>query len=80
MPAYTRYTASAGPAVRRSLWLRVTRVTVLVVVCFVALTAGAMAGVLQRTAAQVGSNDPAEVQAAKPQLAAALPGKPRRTS
>ena len=76
MPAYTRYTASAGPTVRRSLWLRVTKMTVLVVVCFVALTAGATAGVLQRTAAQVGRNDPAEVEGARSQLAASLPGKP----
>ena len=45
-------------------------------VCFVAVTAGMMVGFLQRTAAQVGRNDPQEVQAARSQLAASLPGKP----
>ena len=76
MPTYTRYTAGAGPAVQRALWLRVTRVVVVALVCFGAVTAGTLAGVLQRTAAQVGRNDPQEVQAARSQLTAPLPGKP----
>jgi LCP family protein required for cell wall assembly len=54
----------------------VTKAVVLVLVCFVAVTAGMMVGFLQRTAAQVGRNDRQEVQAAGPQLAASLPGKP----
>ena len=53
-----------------------TKVFVLALVVFSAVTAGALTGFLQRTAAQVGKNDPQEVQAAKPQLAAAKPGKP----
>ncbi len=73
---YTLYTAGDGPAGRGSLWLRVTKVAVLVIVCFVAVTVGMMVGFLQRTAAQVGRNDPQEVQAARSQLAASRPGKP----
>ena len=68
MPSYTRYTASAANTGPRSLWLRVTKIAVLVVVCFVAVTAGMMVGFLQRTAAQVGKNDPQEVQQARPSL------------
>ena len=76
MPTYTRYTAGPAPAAQQSLWLRVLKMSVLALVCFVALTAGALAGFLQHTAAQVARNDPREVQAAKPQLAASKPGKP----
>ncbi len=72
---YTRYTAGEDTA-RGNLWLRVTKAFVVAVVCFVAVTAGMMVGFLQRTAAQVGKNDPQEVRSARPQLAAALPGKP----
>ena len=49
---------------------------VVAVVCFVAVTAGALIGWLQHTAAQVARNDPQEVQAARPQLTPAQPGKP----
>ena len=76
MLTYTRYTAGPVPAAQQSLWLRVLKMSVLALVCFVALTAGALAGFLQHTAAQVARNDPREVQAAKPQLAASKPGKP----
>ena len=72
---YTRYTAGEDTA-RGGLWLRVTKAIAVVVVCFVAVSAGMMVGFLQRTAAQVGRNDPQEVRSAKPQLAAALPRKP----
>ena len=76
MPTYTRYTAGGRRAAPGGLWLRVTKVFVLALVVFAAASAGALTGFLQRTAAQVGRNDPAEVQAARPQLAAAKPGKP----
>ena len=76
MPTYTRYTAGPAPAAQQSLWLRVLKIFVLALVCFAALTAGVLAGFLQHTAAQVARNDPKEVQAARPQLAAAKPGKP----
>ncbi len=76
MPTYTRYTAAAAPARRGSLWLRVTKIFVIAVVCFVAVTAGVLIGWLQSTAAQVARNDPQEVQAAKSQLTHAQPGKP----
>ncbi len=76
MPSYTRYTAAPAPAARQSLWLRVLKLAVLGLVCFAALTAGALTGFLQHTAAQVARNDPREVQAAKSQLVAAAPGKP----
>ena len=58
------------------LWIRALKSVVLVLVVSVSLTAGATASVLQRAAAQVGRNDPNEVQAAKPQLAKALAGRP----
>ena len=76
MPTYTRYTAGGRREAPGGLWLRVTKAFVLAVVVFVAASAGALTGFLERTAAQVGRNDPAEVQAAKPQLAAAKPGRP----
>jgi len=76
VPTYTRYTAGGRRAAPGGLWLRVTKVFVLALVVFSAVTAGALTGFLLRTAAQVGKNDPQEVQAAKPQLAAAKPGKP----
>jgi polyisoprenyl-teichoic acid--peptidoglycan teichoic acid transferase len=76
VPSYTRYTAAPTPAARQSLWLRVLKVVVLGLVCFTALTAGALTGFLQHTAAQVARNDPREVRAAKSQLVAAAPGKP----
>ena len=76
MPTYTRYTAGGRRASPGGLWLRVTKMFVLALVVFLAATAGALTGFLQRTAAQVAKNDPAEVQAAKPQLAATKPGKP----
>ena len=76
MPTYTRYTAGGRRAAPGGLWLRVTKVFVLALVVFLAVTAGALIGFLQGTAAQVGKNDPQEVRAAKPQLAAAKPGKP----
>ena len=76
MPTYTRYTAGPAPAARQSLWVRVLKLAVLALVCFAALTAGVLAGFLQHTAAQVARNDPQEVQAARPQLAASRSGKP----
>ena len=76
MPTYTRYTAGGRRAAPGGLWLRVTKTFILALVVFVAASAGALTGFLQRTAAQVGRNDPREVQAARPQLAAAKPGKP----
>jgi polyisoprenyl-teichoic acid--peptidoglycan teichoic acid transferase len=76
VPTYTRYTAAGAPARHDGLWLRVTKIFVVGVVCFVAVTAGALFGWLQRTAAQVARNDPQEVQAAKPQLTQASSGKP----
>ena len=76
MPTYTRYTAAGAPGRRGTLWLRVTKIFVVAVVCFVAVTAGALIGWLQSTAAQVARNDPQEVQAARPQLSPAKAGKP----
>jgi LCP family protein required for cell wall assembly len=76
VPAYTRYTAAGARATRGGLWLRVTKIFVVALVCFAAVTAGALIGWLQHTAAQVARNDPQEVQAARPQLTHALPGKP----
>jgi LCP family protein required for cell wall assembly len=76
VPSYTRYVT--GPA-RRSpgpRWLHVVKWLVLVLVVCVSLTAGAMASVVQRTAAQIAANDPKEVQAAKPQLANTIAGRP----
>ncbi len=46
------------------------------VVCAVVVATGAMALWLQRTAAQVAHNDPAEVKAAKEQLSPVLPSRP----
>ena len=63
-------------AARVPLWIRAVKSVVLVLVVSVSLTAGATASVLQRAAAQVARNDPNEVQAAKPQLAKALAGRP----
>ena len=76
MPSYTRYTAGPAHRVRQTLWLRVLKLVVLGLVCFAALTAGALTGFLQHTAAQVARNDPREVQAARSQLVTAKPGKP----
>ncbi len=76
MPTYTRYTAAGARPRRGGLWLRVTKIFVVAVVCFVAVTAGALIGWLQSTAAQVAQNDPQEVAAVQPQLARARPGKP----
>ena len=76
MPTYTRYTAGGRRAAPGGLWLRVTKTFVLALVVFMAASAGALTGFLERTAAQVGRNDPREVQAARPQLAASKPGKP----
>jgi len=72
---YTRYVADAV-RVRTPLWLRVFKWFVLVLVVGVSLTAGVMTSFLQRTAAAVAHNDPKAVQAAKPQLAVALPQQP----
>ena len=76
MASYTRYVADPIRAAHAPLWLRALKSVVLMLVVSVSLTAGATASVLQRAAAQVGRNDPKEVQAAKPQLAKALAGRP----
>jgi len=56
--------------------LNVFRWFVLALVVCASLTAGTAVGWLQHTAGQVARNDPKEVQAAKPQLAKALAGRP----
>ncbi len=76
MANYKRYVSSPARAARVPFWLRVLKSVVLVLVVSVSLTAGATASVLQRAAAQVGRNDPSEVQDAKPQLAKARAGRP----
>jgi LCP family protein required for cell wall assembly len=58
------------------LWLRVLKIVVVAVICFVAVSAGALTGFLQRTAAQVARNDPGEVRAAASQLTPPRSGKP----
>ena len=76
MATYTRYTARGRRGASHVLWLRVLEIVVVAVVCFVAVSAGALTGFLQRTAAQVARNDPGEVKAAASQLTAPRSGKP----
>ena len=74
MPHYTVYKTSS-PAGRSRLWLRVVRwVGVALVVC-VAAIAGSWFGWLQKTVAQVESNDPQTVKEVRPELAPPLPGE-----
>ena len=69
---YARYTV--GRSVSRSpLWLRVLKLTVLALAVGTAFTGGVAMSWLQRTAAQVAHNNPAEVRSASKQLAPALP-------
>ena len=75
MATYTRYTTSGGRSASPVLWLRVLKIVVVAVICFVAVSAGALTGFLQRTAAQVARNDPGEVKAASTQLTAPRSGK-----
>ena len=76
MATYKRYTVRGGRAASPALWVRVLQIVVVAVVCFVAVTAGALTGFLQHTAAQVARNDPGEVKAAASQLTAPRSGKP----
>jgi LCP family protein required for cell wall assembly len=76
MATYKRYTVGGGRVASSALWVRVLKIVVVAVVCFVAVTAGVLTGFLQHTAAQVARNDPAEVKAAAPQLTAPRAGKP----
>ncbi len=76
MATYKRYTARGGRRASPVLWTRVLGIAVVAVVCFVAATAGALTGFLQRTAGQVARNDPGEVKAAASQLTAPRSGKP----
>jgi len=72
----TRSTASGGRWASPGLWLRILKIAAAAAVCFVAGTAGALTGFLQRTAARVARNDPGEVKAASSQLTAPQSGKP----
>jgi LCP family protein required for cell wall assembly len=73
---YTRYVAGPPQVSTGPCWLRVLKWIVLTLVVFASLTAGTMAGVVQRTAAQIAANNPKEVQAAKSQLATGTAGRP----
>ena len=75
-PRYTRYAADPARTPRAPRWLRLLKLVVLVLVVSVALTAGVAASWLERTAAQVVQNDPAEVRSASKQLSPALPSQP----
>jgi LCP family protein required for cell wall assembly len=74
--AYTRYTVAPHGAPRSPLWLRVLKLLVLSLVIGIAFTGGVAMSWLQRTAAQVAHNDPAEVKSASKQLDPALPSRP----
>ena len=76
MASYTRYVVREAAPAHTPLWLNVFRWFVLALVVCASLTAGTAVGWLQHTAGQVARNDPKEVQAAKPQLAKALPRRP----
>ena len=75
-PSYTRYTAGPARTPRPPRWLRLLKLVVLVLVVSVSLTAGVAASWLERTAAQVVQNDPAEVRNASRQLSPTLPSQP----
>ena len=74
MADYTRYVS--GAARHRHPRLRALKWIGLGAVCVIVVAAGAMALWLQRTAAQVAHNDPAEVKAARQQLSPVLPSRP----
>jgi polyisoprenyl-teichoic acid--peptidoglycan teichoic acid transferase len=76
VPNYTRYVADPPPRTQGPRWLRVLKWMVLVLVVCASVSAGAMASVVQHTAAQIAANNPKEVQAAKPQLVTAAAGRP----
>ena len=73
---YARYTATPRRHPPSPRWLRSLRLVVLVLVISASLTAGAAASWLQKTAAQVVHNDPAEVRSASKQLSPVLPSQP----
>ncbi len=75
-PTYSRYTAGPLRAPRRPRWLQVLKLSVLALVVCACFTAGVLSAWLQRTAAQVARNDPAEVKAASKQLTVAQPSQP----
>ena len=74
---YTLYTAGDGPKAGRSLWLRVTKVAVLVVVCFVAVTAGTDGGIpADARPPRSHATTPRGAGGQSRSSAAALPGNP----
>jgi len=77
VPRYPRYVIVKKARPRRGpRWLGLAKWTAVVLVVVAALTAGAALAWLQRTTAQVASNNPREVTQARPQLTHARPGRP----